>query len=292
MSGQAVRPQFGKHPRLFIWGPLEARLQQADLIILGGLNEGTWPMEPSPDPWMSRPMRKAFGLPLPERRVGLSAHDFCQALAAKRVVMTRANKVAGEPSVPSRWLSRLDVVLEKAGLLDYLSPDQPLLGWWEKLGFAGDNPIGMPEPRPPLSARPRQLSVTRIEAWMRDPYSIYARNILKLDPLDPLEADPGAAERGTFIHEALEKFVEQFPSGDLPPTSEKILIGLGEAAFGPALNRPAVRAFWWPRFQRIASWFLLEENKRRKSGMMSTKTEISGRHKFFTTQGEFTLTAL
>ena len=291
MTSQAVRPQFGKHPRLFIWGPLEARLQQADLIILGGLNEGTWPMEPSPDPWMSRPMRKAFGLPLPERRVGLSAHDFCQALAANNVVMTRANKVSGAPTVPSRWLSRLDVVLEKAGLIDQLNHDQPLLDWWDKLGFAKDNPISMPEPRPPLSARPRQLSVTRIETWMRDPYSIYARNILKLSPLDPLEADPGAADRGTFIHDALEKFIDRFPTGDLPPHAEETLIALGEAAFAPVISRPAVRAFWWPRFQRIAKWFLAEETRRRTKGLKLTKVEISGRHKISAPGGDFFLTA-
>ena len=291
MTAHAVRPQFGKHPRLFIWGPLEARLQQADLIILGGLNEGTWPLEPNPDPWMSRPMRKTFGLPLPERRVGLSAHDFCQALAAKNVVMTRANKVAGQPTVPSRWLSRLDVVLAKIGLLHRLDPDQPLQTWWEELGFAKGTPISMPEPRPPLAARPRQLSVTRIETWMRDPYSIFAGNILKLKPLEPLEADPGAADRGTFIHEALEKFIEKFPTGNLPPNAESILIEIGQTSFSPAISKPAVRAFWWPRFQRIVKWFLMEETKRRSQGRYLSKTESMGRHKISAPYADFTLTA-
>ena len=90
----AVRPRYGLHPRLFIWGPLEARLQQAELLVLGGLNEGVWPPEPAVDPWLSRPMRAAFGLPSPERRSGLSAHDFQQAMGAPRVVLTRPLRAA------------------------------------------------------------------------------------------------------------------------------------------------------------------------------------------------------
>src|SRR3546814_2943952 len=100
-----------RHPRLHIWGPLEARLQHADIVILGGLNEGTWPREARPDPWLSRPMRERFGLPLPERRIGLSAHDFAQAFCAPRVMLTRAEKVDGAPTVPSRFLARLETVL-------------------------------------------------------------------------------------------------------------------------------------------------------------------------------------
>ena len=265
IAGRVVRPRYGAHPRLFIWGPLEARLQHVDLVILGGLNEGVWPPEPETDAWMSRPMRQAFGLPAPERRLGLSAHDFAQAFAAPRVVMTRAEKVDGQPTVPSRWLSRLHVVLDALGLTAALKPVDPWPHWAGLLersrGPAA--PAAMPAPRPPVSARPTRLSVTRIETLMRDPYSIYARYILGLKVLDPLEADPGAAERGTFIHQALERFVAGYASGALPPEARDALIREGEAAFGPVLGRPAVRAFWWPRFERIADWFLREEAKRR-----------------------------
>ncbi len=206
LIGQAVRPTHGRHPRAFIWGPMEARLQHTDLVILGGLNEGVWPPESQSDPWMSRPMRRKFGLPLPERRIGLSAHDFAQAFCAGEVILTRSEKADGSPTVPSRWLSRLDVVLDKLGMSGDVHPEKPWLKWALSLGEAKGEAIKPPAPTPPLSARPTQLSVTRIESWMRNPYGIYAERILKLRPLDPLEQEPGAADRGNFIHAALEKY--------------------------------------------------------------------------------------
>src|SRR3546814_14486973 len=93
MAGRAVRPRYGLHPRVAILGPLEARLQHAELLVLGGLNEGTWPAAATPGPWLSRPMQAAFGLPLPERGIGLAAHDFYQAFCAPPVYLTRADTV-------------------------------------------------------------------------------------------------------------------------------------------------------------------------------------------------------
>ena len=291
MSGATLRPRYGLHPRLHIWGPLEARLLHADLTILGGLNEGGWPPDPGNDPWMSRPMRAQFGLPSPERRIGLAAHDFAQAFAAPRVALTRAAKSEGAPTVPSRWLTRLDTVLEGAGTEEALSPERD----WRALYHALSRPlrpvrIGPPEPRPPFEARPRELSVTRIELWMREPYAIYAGKILALRPLDTLEADPGAADRGSFIHEALDRFVRDHP-GDLPPDALERLLDRGRAAFGNALGRPAVVAFWWPRFQRVAEWFLARERERRAGTVASSHTEVQGQVTLKGKKGDFILTA-
>jgi len=290
MGGQAVRPRYGRHPRLNIWGPLEARLQHADLVVLGGLNEGVWPADPSPDPWMSRPMQKEFGLPLPERRIGLAAHDFVQLASAPEVVLTRAEKTDGTPTVPSRWLLRLETVLRGCGADDDFAPDRMWLGLQKGRNAAREKIVPRPpSPCPPVAARPRRLSVTRIETWMRDPYSIYAREILRLRPLDPLEADPGAAERGTMIHKALDKFIEQH-ADVLPADAEKLLVALGEEAFGAALARPAVRAFWWPRFVRIARWFVDQEREERVS-IVSSRTEAAGKVALAAPAGQFTLTA-
>ncbi len=115
-AGAVVRPAYGQHPRLAIWGLVEARLQQADLLVLGGLNEGTWPGPAAFDPWMSRQMRQEFGIALPERAIGIAAHDFAQALGAPAVALTRATRREGVPTVPSRWLLRLDTVLRAVGL--------------------------------------------------------------------------------------------------------------------------------------------------------------------------------
>jgi len=291
MNGRTVRPPWGRHPRLAIWGPLEARLQRADLMILGGMNEGTWPLETVADPWMSRPMRKSFGLPLPERRIGLSAHDFAQAFCAPEVVVTRSVRLGGTPTVPSRWLMRLDATLAACGL-SRLPRDSRWAAWHEQLDgprVATDRPRP-PAPCPPLNARPRQLPVTDIELWRRDPYSLYAKRILKLRALDPIDADPDAADYGTVIHRALDGFLRGHPQGPLPADALERLLAAGEEAFGDKMARPGVWAFWWPRFERIARWFVGQEAERRTL-LARAWPEVEGTLTFDAPGGPFMLMA-
>ena len=291
MRDQVVRPRYGRHPRLHIWGPLEARLQRADLLILGGLNEGTWPPEPAADPWMSRPMRQAFGLPAPERRIGLAAHDFVQAAVAPRVVLSRSTRVEGTPTVPSRWLLRLKTYLAAADQPWPAEGSATLAQWCELLDRPGEEiRIVRPAPAPPLAARPRQLSVTQVETWMRDPYAIYARHVLGLKALDPLEADPGAAERGTLIHRALDRFVRETADG-LPDDAFERLLAVGEEVFTAERIHPGILAFWWPRFVRIARWFVDVEGVRRATAR-PLGSEIRGRMMLEGPAGAFTLTAM
>ncbi len=277
LSGQVVRPRYGRHPRLFIWGLLEARLQSADLIVLGGLNEGTWPPAPRPDPWLSRPMRAAIGLPEPERRIGLTAHDFVQAAAAPRVVLTRADKVDGTPTVPSRWLLRIEAFLEGCEMRWTEDAATPWLFWQNRLDGPAEaaQPAPPPAPRPPLVARPRALAVTDIETWIRDPYALYAKRLLGLRPLLPIDADPGAAERGVMIHQALEQFLERHPKG-LPDNACEELLECGRETFGEALARPGVLAFWWPRFERIAAWVVAQLGELAAAGCWPAASEVTG----------------
>ncbi len=282
-----VRPVFGRHPRLAIWGLLEARLQQADLVVLGGLNEGTWPPSTEHDPWMSRQMRREFGIALPERAIGIAAHDFAQALGAPEVALTRAARSEGVPTVPSRWLLRLDTVLQAGGLDGALGPDDTLRHPAELIDRAqGYRPLLPPEPRPPLAARPRKLSVTQIETWLRDPYAIYARHILGLRALDELDADPGRAELGTAIHRTLDAFFRRFPRG-MPDDAEAELLRIGREQFGPILSRPGAWAFWWPRFERIARWLVDEE----RLGVIESLSECEGSWTLPARGGPFTITA-
>jgi ATP-dependent helicase/nuclease subunit B len=286
MAGAVVRPVYGRHPRLHIWGPLEARLQQTGVLILGGLNEGTWPPETHAGPWMSRPMMASFGLPLPERRIGLAAHDFAQAFCAERVVLTRATRVDGTPSVPCRWLLRLETLLESSGIGGALKPDERPLRWFEHLDATGPaTPVSAPAPRPPVKDRPRRLSVTRIETWIRDPYAIFARNILKLEPLEAIDADPAAAERGIIVHNALEEFTRAFDD-ELPTDALDKLLEIGERHFKHATSRPGVLAFWWPRFMRLAAWFVAYETARRAAGYRVMANEADAKLEI----GTFTLT--
>lgn len=275
LAAGSLRPPYGKHPRLAILGPIEAQLQQVDRLVLGGLNEGIWPAEPGDDPWMSRPMRADFGLPPLERRIGQAAHDFSLAFCAPDVILTRAERVEGTPTVPSRWLQRLAVALEALA-----APPLADAGNWLALARTLDAPPAYraapaPQPRPPLAARPRRLSVTRIETLRRDPYAIYAQYILKLTVLEPLDKPFDPAERGTILHKALEDFVRAFPGPVLPPDAADQLLAAGRAAYGDLLNDPAIERFWWPQFERLADWIITTERTRRAQ-ISRVHTEAQG----------------
>jgi ATP-dependent helicase/nuclease subunit B len=285
-----VRPHFDRAARIRVLGPLEARLLDSDRVLLGGLNEGTWPPETHADAWLSRPMRKRLKLDLPERRIGLTAHDFAQAVSAREVIVSRARKQNGVETVASRFLQRLAAVAPEAAWMDARDRGKRYL----KLAHALERPhrqisIKRPAPTPPLAARPSRLSVTEIETLIRDPYSIYARHVLRLDPLEELDADPGAAERGTILHEAFSEFARKFPEA-LPANALEELLARGEEAFAEIRDFPNLRAIWWPRFERAARWFMGEETGRRKK-VARTLAEMGGKISFDANGREFTLTA-
>ncbi len=274
LAGRVVRRPARSGLRVRILGLLEARLTESDRVVLGGLAEGTWPPESNNDAWLSRPMRLKLGLDLPERRIGLTAHDFAQLLGAREVVLSFAAKAAGAPTVPSRFVQRLAAVAgprwEAA-----VARGEKYLSWAREL----DRPehisaAPQPAPKPPRAARPKSLSVTEIEHWLRDPYTIYAKHILRLKPLDAVDAVPGAAERGTFIHAAIGEFTQRF-AAELPPDPAAELIKLGRTHFTELQEFPEARAFWWPRFERIAHWFARWEAQRRAC-IASIAAEIHG----------------
>lgn len=277
LSGLVARPRAPAHPRLFIWGQLEARLQQPDTVILGSLNEGTWPRPQEAGPWLSRPMRAKLGLSPPERRIGLSAHDFAQALGAKSVLLTRALKVDGVPTVPSRWVQRLSALVSADGLSEALQPAEPWVTWArERDAVAVFEPAAPPMPRPPADARPKALSVTQIERWIANPYEIYARHILNLRPLEPLGAAPDAAMRGTAFHKILGLFTARHPV-TLPDDIEAVLNEIADGEFETFGDGPSMRAFWRPSFRRFARWFASTEPARR-AGVVKSHPEVEGLH--------------
>ncbi|PYF02360.1 DNA helicase/exodeoxyribonuclease V subunit B [Rhodopseudomonas faecalis] len=284
------RPEAVDAP-LRIFGPLEARLTDCDRVILGGLVEGIWPPAPRVDPWLSRPMRHQLGLDLPERRIGLSAHDFAQLLGHDDVILTHAAKVGGAPAVTSRFLHRLKAVAGDQRWSAALGRGASYLSYAAALDRpAKVEPIGQPMPRPPRSARPLQLSVTAIEDWLRDPYTIYAKYILKLAPLDPVDMPLSAADRGSAIHAAIGEFTERFAAA-LPDDGARVLREIGAKHFAPLMQQPEARALWWPRFLRIADWFLSWENERR-GDIKAVLAEQSGRLKIPLSDGRhFVLTA-
>ena len=274
-ADRAVRRPEKPGADLHIYGPLESRLMQADRVIAGGLIEGVWPPAPRTDPWLSRPMRHDLGLDLPERRIGLSAHDFAQLLGTEDVILSHSAKAGGAPAVASRFLHRLEAVAGEAR--------------WEAAKTAGEQyvqfaqaldapdavkPVAQPAPTPPRATRPLNLSVTAIEDWLRDPYTIYARYILDLQPLDPVDMALSAADRGSAIHDALGEFTKTY-SKDLPANPVSVLRDIGMKYFMPLMERPEARALWWPRFQRIIRWFSEWETARR-GDIAAIEAEIKG----------------
>jgi ATP-dependent helicase/nuclease subunit B len=193
------------------------------------------------------------------------------------VLLTRAEREGNAPTVPSRWLARLDALLGHEPTPAYIQRGRRYIDWAEAIDRPdGYKPWPRPEPRPPLAARPTRLFVSSVEQWRRDPYGLYARRILDLKRLDPLEAELGAADRGSALHAALDEFLKMHPSGVLPPDAIALFEAMGERHLGTILTAPAERAFWWPRFQRLARWFVATENARRANGLKFLAGETKG----------------
>lgn len=274
-ADRAVRRVERPGAQLHIYGPLESRLMQADRVIIGGLIEGVWPPAPRVDPWLSRPMRHQLGLDLPERRIGLSAHDFAQLLGGNEVILSHAAKSGGAPAVASRFLHRLEAVAGDEAWKAARRAGAQYVQFAHALDQPHEvKPIAQPAPRPPRATRPLRLSVTAIEDWLRDPYTIYARHILKLDALDPVDMPLSAADRGSAIHEALGEFTQAFADG-LPRDPAETLREIGQKYFAPLMERPEARALWWPRFTRIARWFA-EWERGRRDDIAKIDAEIRG----------------
>lgn len=271
-----VRESVQGHPNIMIWGTLEARVQGAELVILGGLNDSIWPKLPEPDPWLNRSMRKNAALLLPERQIGLSAHDYQQAIAAPHVVLTRATRNAESETVPSRWINRLVNLMEGLPTLDgpaALDQMRARGAKWLAMAHALERPTAAmladprlmparrPAPRPPVSARPDRLSLTNIARLIRDPYAIYARHILKLYPLDPLHAAPDPRDRGMVVHEVLERFVKTRPKVETRAEARRRLLDIAVTVLAEQTPFPAARTLWLARLDRAADHFLTQDTR-------------------------------
>ena len=284
MQTEIVRLPANPGARIRILGLPEARLLDTDCVVLAGLVEGSWPGDTRLDPWLNRAMRASFGIDPPERRIGLAAHDFCQLLGQRRVVLTRATKAGGVPTVPSRWMQRLAAVLGAPVWGDLVARGETIVALANRLDQTGPpRPIGRPNPAPPLALRPTRLSVTEIETLQRDPYAIYARHVLKLRALEALDQVPGAAERGTVIHEVLDAYTREAAEGPVADPIER-LVALGRETFAPYWDDPSVRAVWWPRFLRIAAWFAVADDERRQN-FVTAHAERLGHLEFDTPAG-------
>jgi ATP-dependent helicase/nuclease subunit B len=288
---RALRGRDGAlHPRVFIWGLLEARLQSVDLMVLGGLAETVWPPASDPGPWLSRPMRADVGLPSPEEIVGQAAHDFAAiACSAPVVVLSCPTRRDGAPSVPARWLTRLEMFLAGRGMA---LPAHPAAAWVRALDLPDGGPraVRPPEPRPDVRLRPRHLSVTEIETWLRDPYAIYAKHILKLAALKPLDEATDASDYGSLVHAGMHHFLVE-AAGRWPADAADRLRRAMDRALREAGLRPALQAWWKPRLDRIAAWVAeVDRDRRALAPPVAIVAEASGRLELTGPGGAFRLT--
>jgi ATP-dependent helicase/nuclease subunit B len=265
MDELPVRRPYGGHPRIFIWGLLEARLQKADLMILGGMNDGVWPSHPSPDPWLPPQIRRSLGLPGLEFRTGLAAHDFMSALGAPRVLLTRARRDSRSPTVASRLWLRLQA------MTGGMARDQRL----ERLAIALDasaevTPAKRPAPRPPIAARPTRIAVTDLDRLKADPFAFYAKAILRLRPEETVDAEHHAAWKGNAVHAVLEAW---FKEDGCDPDKLK---SRAQAMIGDDAIHPMLRALWSPRLMEAIDWIVEEAVKDRQAGRTPVLAEEKG----------------
>ena len=296
LSEYNVRSRYGMHPRVKILGPIEARLTQYDTVIIGEANEGCWPQMPRADMWMSRPMKKDFGLPQPERAVGVAAADFAHLLNAPEVYVTRAKKVDGAPSNKSRWWLRFETVLaanfnSQADKYDFIY-EQPFSVWARNLDSCAEpRACAAPAPCPPVEHRPRILSATNVDNLRRDPYTIYAKYILDLYPLDDLDKEDSASDYGSFIHEVLQKF-NDLHNRDYPEKekAEAELLKIAEEKLKDKHIKDETAALWRERILQQLKW-IVETEIRYREDIDLVHNEIKGQIKLNAPAGDFTITA-
>ncbi|MGC6530578.1 MAG: double-strand break repair protein AddB [Candidatus Puniceispirillaceae bacterium] len=277
MAGQVVRKPYQSQSRLAIVGAVESRMISADLVILSGLNEGVWPPRATRDLWMNSQMANDIGLPDKQWRIALSAHDFMMAATMKQVVITRARRQNGQPTLPSRWLTRMDAVMAALKIEDLIKPHMPddvaAILQWRKSQIV--QPIAPPNPKPPIAYRPVRFSATQFDVLIGDPYAVYARSVLGLRSLDGVNEKPNAALKGTIYHEALHLFTKAHPTGEIGPHHEQELIAIGDRLMAPYANHYEVAHFWKPQFAVLAKWFVAHDAKWRDRGQKN-HVEIKG----------------
>ena len=265
MDEITVRPPWGGHHRVAIYGLLEARMSRADLVICGGLVEGKWPANPSPDPLLAPPLLRALGVPGADFRIGLSAHDLAGALGAPEVVLSHAERDEAGPTIPSRFLLRIRAMLGPKLLKTHREDRAVELARALDRGDAAPR-YARPQPRPSAEQRRVNISATALDRLRGDPYQFYASSILGLQSLDALDAEPSAAWKGTAVHAILEKWHEH--GGDLGE--------LGAGMLAEMSAHPFTKATWQPRLLRALEWIEAETARLAGEGRTPALWEKTG----------------
>lgn len=275
LAGAKAQGPVSVRDDIHVWGELEARLMNPDLMILAGMNEDIWPGVADPGPWLSRGMRIGIGLEPPERQQGLASHDFTMAFGNAEVLIAYAERIGSSPALPSSLMQRIYAFIGETETKALRQRGAVWATQADAVDYAGTpRPATRPNPNPPASIRPRQLSITEIEPLMRSPYDIYAKRVLNLYRLEPLGTEPSARERGTMIHGVFERFVGDkldVEAADALPT----MMGFARQAFEGLDSIKERRDIWLKRFERAARQFL-DYERRRDPDVTERNAELKG----------------
>jgi ATP-dependent helicase/nuclease subunit B len=237
---------------------MEARLVNYDLTIISGLIDGEFPSKNSDD-WLGNKIRADFGLPNLNKKIGVLAYDFCNYLGAKEVILTCPQNKNNTPTLKSRFLLRMEALMK----INNINKKE----FWQNIEKSPEDKSFFnslrPQPKSPIAIE--KVSATDISKWIRNPYFIYAKRILKLQPLKQIEQEVSFAEFGNFIHKVFEIFVKNYPKIAAKENLEKSLNNYAEKYFPRYFPNPEARLLWWPRFKNIANWFLNNEKKLRQN---------------------------
>jgi ATP-dependent helicase/nuclease subunit B len=257
LSQIIVRPRYGTHPRIRILSPIEARAQEADLVILAGLNEGVWPGIVKPNTWLSRPMQTEMGFGSPDLRLGQSALDFQLLFCVPNVLVTWSKKREGVLAHPSRWLQQVFAVMHKNDCLPAFDVSD-YITWaaqWDEPTILSPTPA--PEYAPPLAARRRKLPVTAIETLIKDPYAIYAKEILKIKPAEELDRHPDARDWGNAAHKIIENFFRENGLQQSDPSA--VFDNISNVILAAYPLSTAQEKAWRGKLNAIRDWLLQNE---------------------------------
>jgi ATP-dependent helicase/nuclease subunit B len=288
MSAITVRRKSEAHPRLSILGLPEARLMHVDRVILGGMTDGVWPPQMETGPFINRSIMTALGMVTPERRVGLSAHDYTSAMGMQDVIITHAAKRGGNPVMPSRFLQRLDVVLSGDTQTAMKARGDHWLAHVKHLDQPqGYSPAKRPAPCPPKALRLRRLSVTAIEKLRENPYHIYASHILKIKKLAALGGEEDDALFGTIVHAGIETVLKN----EKHPFAEIDWIEAWQNEARTRKVKPEIVQLWQWRLKRMAGWLTDYENDRTRDLLSPPHLEKRAQMSWSALGEEFTLSA-
>ncbi len=246
-----------------ILSTIEARLLNFDLMIVASLNEGKFP-EITSESWLGRKIRKDLGIEKTLKKIGQNAYDFCNYLANKEVVLTRSLTYGGSPSSPSLFLLKLQTLAKKS---QFTFNDQAelrcLLNNFDDVEVTK---ISRPQPKIDWQLRPKKLAITDIAKLISDPYSIYAKRVLRLRELQKIDYEPSYSEFGSFVHKALEEFVKN-------PQNLEIALQNSHIIFQQYFLNEEAQLIWWPKFQNIFHSFFDQERAIKASSNL-TEVEV------------------